>query len=110
MFLDGPDVMIIASLSILWAFKGESYVPRAYPHPTILNLRSDKIDLLAAPTATFESILSLLSSYFVAEDEDKLMRWIKRMIHQPGIKQRMDGWRAEWQSLIREGKDRDALL
>ncbi|KAI9637330.1 rab-GTPase-TBC domain-containing protein [Dioszegia hungarica] len=88
MFLDGRDVMIMASVAILWSFR----------------------DLLAAPTANFESILSLLSSFFVAEDEDKFMRWIKRMIHQPGMKSRMDGWRAEWHTLVREGKDRDALL
>lgn len=68
------------------------------------------VDLLASPKANFESILSLLSSYFVAEDEDKLMRWIKRLIHQPGIKLRMDEWRVEWQDLVRKGKDRDALL
>ena len=30
--------------------------------------------------ADFESILSLLSSYFIPEDEDALLRWIKRML------------------------------
>lgn len=71
---------------------------------------ADLSDLLAAPTANFESILSLLSSYFVAEDEDKFMRWIKRMMHQPGMKAKMDGWRGEWHDLVKQGKDRDALL
>lgn len=67
-------------------------------------------DLLAAPTATFESILSLLSSYFVAEDEDKLMRWIRRMLRSPGVREKMDGWREEWSGLVREGKTDGVLL
>jgi hypothetical protein len=46
----------------------------------------------------------------VAEDEDKFMRWIKRMMHQPGVKERMDHWRVEWHDLVRQGKDGDALL
>ncbi|WRT68299.1 uncharacterized protein IL334_005275 [Kwoniella shivajii] len=88
LWLDGPDVMIITSIAILWAFK----------------------DLLAAPNATFESILSLLSSYFVAEDEDALMIWIRRTIHSQGIKPKMDEWRSEWKHLVREGKSTTALL
>jgi hypothetical protein len=46
----------------------------------------------------------------VAEDEDKFMRWIKRMMHQPGVKERMDHWRVEWHDLVRQGEDGDALL
>lgn len=67
-------------------------------------------DLLAAPTANFESILSLLSSYFVAEDEDTMMRFIRKMIALPGMKERMDGWRQEWAGLVRDGKSGSALL
>lgn len=69
-----------------------------------------RVDLLAAPNANFESILSLLSSYFVAEDEDALMKWIRKMLRQPGIKSRMDGWREEWARLVQEGKSDTALL
>ena len=71
---------------------------------------SDAIDLLAHPQASFESILSLLSSHYVPEDEDAMMRWMKRMIHQPGVKAKMDGWRVEWGKLKKDGKDGDALL
>ena len=67
-------------------------------------------DLLSAPNATFESILSLLSSYFVAEDDDALLRWIRKMYHQPGLKGRMGAWRQEWHGLVREGKSDSALL
>ncbi|WVR07432.1 hypothetical protein IAU60_004473 [Kwoniella sp. DSM 27419] len=88
LWLDGQDVMIVTSIAILWSFK----------------------DLLSAPNATFESILSLLSSYFVAEDEDVLMRWIRKMINQQGVKAKMDGWRVEWARLVKEGKSGKALL
>ncbi|WWD18988.1 hypothetical protein CI109_103445 [Kwoniella shandongensis] len=88
MWLDGRDVMIMTSVAILWAFR----------------------DLLSAKNATFESILSLLSSYFVAEDEDVMMRWIRKMLNQPGTKTKMDAWRAEWHVLVKEGKSGTALL
>jgi hypothetical protein len=68
------------------------------------------VDLLAAPTANFESILSLLSSYFVAEDEDALMRFIRKMLAQPGMRTRMDRWREEWAGLVQDGKSGEALL
>ncbi|WVQ68224.1 uncharacterized protein L199_006431 [Kwoniella botswanensis] len=88
LWLDGRDVMIITSLAILWAFR----------------------DLLSSPKATFESILSLLSSYFVAEDEDALMRWIRKVIGQPEIKNKMSFWREEWKTLVEQGKSGTALL
>ncbi len=67
-------------------------------------------DLLGAAEATFESILSLLSSYFVIEDEDVLMRWVQKMLHQPGVVERMNGWRRDWAQLVEQGKSQDALL
>jgi uncharacterized protein YihD (DUF1040 family) len=65
---------------------------------------------LSDKTATFESILSLLSSYFVAEDDDSLMRWVRKMINHDGMKGRMDAWRKEWEVLVRDGKSGDSLL
>ncbi|OCF37837.1 GTPase activating protein [Kwoniella heveanensis BCC8398] len=88
LWLDGRDVMIVTSLAILWAFK----------------------DLLSSPQATFESILSLLSSYFVAEDEDAFMRWIRKVLNQKPVREKMDAWRTEWAGLVREGKSGKALL
>jgi uncharacterized protein YihD (DUF1040 family) len=67
-------------------------------------------DLLSAKTATFESILSLLSSYFVAEDEDALLRWIQKTLDQPGFREKLNGWRADWHKLVKEGKSDRALL
>lgn len=38
------------------------------------------------------------------------MRWVRKMVNQPGVKVKMDGWRVEWQKLVEEGKDGTALL
>ena len=38
------------------------------------------------------------------------MRWTRKVLHQRGVKPRMDGWREEWARLVAEGKDRDVLL
>ncbi|TYJ56104.1 hypothetical protein B9479_003214 [Cryptococcus floricola] len=88
LWMEGRDVVIITSLAILWAFR----------------------DLLASPHASFESILSLLSSYFVAEDEDSLMQWIHKVLALKGLRGKMDGWRVEWKGLVKEGKSDTALL
>jgi hypothetical protein len=86
--------MVLTSVAILWSFKGE-YAD--YMINTLL-------------TATFESILSLLSSYFVAEDEDALLRWIQKTLDQPGFRERLNGWRVDWHKLVKEGKSDRALL
>ncbi|WWC90808.1 uncharacterized protein L201_005745 [Kwoniella dendrophila CBS 6074] len=88
LWLDGRDVMIITTLAILWSFR----------------------DLLSSPKATFESILSLLSSYFVIEDEDSLMRWIRKVINQSDIRTKMNQWRLDWHELVKQGKNHEALL
>jgi hypothetical protein len=102
LWLDGRDIMVLTSVAILWSFKGE-YAD--YMINTLLTT-----DLLSAKTATFESILSLLSSYFVAEDEDALLRWIQKTLDQPGFRERLNGWRMDWHKLVKEGKSDRALL
>ncbi|KAK4688988.1 hypothetical protein P7C73_g1125, partial [Tremellales sp. Uapishka_1] len=88
MFLEGREILVMTSVAIIWSFK----------------------DLLASPHANFESILSLLSSYFVAEDEDALLRWIRKMMGMPRMKERMSAWRREWEELEKNGKSGMALL
>lgn len=67
-------------------------------------------DLLTDPAATFESILSLLSSFFVAEDDDALMTWVRKMIDQPGMREKISGWRMEWLHMVKENKSDGVLL
>lgn len=86
LFLDGPDVLVLGCVGIIWAHRAA----------------------LTNPKADFESILSALSGFHIVEDEDAMCRWMRKLIEQPGLKQRLAGWRQEW----REGKKDapDALI
>jgi len=86
--LEGRDLIVIVAIAVLWTFRNE----------------------LVAATANFETILSLLSSFFVPESEDTLMRWIERALGDKKLREDMSGWRAEWRELVRTGRDKDALL
>jgi USP6 N-terminal-like protein len=55
-------------------------------------------------------MLSLLSSFFVPEDEDMLLHWIERTLGDKKIRSSMATWREDWQSLVAAGKEGDALL
>lgn len=55
-------------------------------------------------------MLSLLSSVFVPEDEDVLMRWMERALEDRKLRADMARWRVEWAELVKSGKDGSALL
>lgn len=57
-----------------------------------------------------ETILNCLSSYYVPEDEDAFFRWIRKVMHQGDVAERMKAWRREWLELVREGKHVNVLL
>ncbi|BEJ12645.1 hypothetical protein CspHIS471_0211050 [Cutaneotrichosporon sp. HIS471] len=88
LFLDGIDVMIIGVMALLWAFRRE----------------------LAHPSADFESILSLLSSYYVPEDDDAMLEWMRRLLWQSGVREMLTHWRREWRKKVEQGVSEDALL
>jgi hypothetical protein len=67
-------------------------------------------DHISAPQANFETILSLLSSTFVVEDEDAMLRWMERLLTDRRLRDEMDGWRAEWGRLVAQGQSAKALL
>lgn len=87
-FLEGRDVIVIIALSIIWVLR----------------------DYLASAQASFETILSLLSSFFVAESEDGLLLWIEHALGDKKLRAQMSGWRSEWRQLVKDGKDGTALL
>lgn len=112
--LEGPDLMIIVSLAIVWSFRG-AFVRRP------LSQRGPSTDVfaaslwplaenLAAADANFETILSLLSSFFVPGDDDAFMRWIQSTLALKGLRSRITGWRREWQELLAQGTAMDTLL
>ena len=87
-FLDGLDALVMASVGILWAH------------------RSD----IGSKKANFETILSSLSSFYIPEDEDGFLRWIRKMLNSPGMRSRLDGWRQDWKGLVARKEDGKALL
>jgi len=87
-FLEGRDLIIIVAIGIIWVCK----------------------DNLLSPEASFESILSLLSSFFVVENEDALMDWIRKAMRNRHLRRDMDRWREEWKEKVKNGEDKDALL
>jgi len=53
-------------------------------------------DQLGSPTASFESVLSLLSSFFVPESDDALMHWVSRTMADKSLRADMKTWREQW--------------
>jgi hypothetical protein len=88
LLLDGQDILVMTSLALIYAYRS----------------------VLTAPNASFETILSTLSAFYIPEDEDLLMQWIYKMMKTPGTRSMMDGWRKRWQELVRNKEDRSALL
>ena len=67
-------------------------------------------DHLTSRQASFESVLSLLSSFFVPESEDAFMKWIERALGDRKLRGDMMRWRKEWKMLVEKGEHMSALL
>ena len=67
-------------------------------------------DHITTSGANFETILSLLSSFFIPEDDDVLLLWIGKVLGDVKLRASMKNWRAEWKGLVASGKEGDALL
>lgn len=86
--LEGEDLFIAVAISIVWVYR----------------------DHITSDSANFETILSLLSSFFVPEDDDSLLSWIERMLGDKKLRLQMAQWRQDWTKLVASGRDGDALL
>lgn len=107
-FLEGRDVIVLAAMGIIWVYRGASHVPSPPCSSTDLWIAS--IEHMASAQASFETILSLLSSFFIAESEDALMGWIGKALGDKKLRGSMVQWRKDWRELVRTGKDRTALM
>jgi USP6 N-terminal-like protein len=67
-------------------------------------------DRITAESANFETVLSLLSSFFVPENEDLYLNWIAKVAKNKKMRSKMQSWRAEWKGLVASGRDGEALL
>ncbi|GAA5873022.1 hypothetical protein JCM16303_006917 [Sporobolomyces ruberrimus] len=81
LLLEGVDFLIITALAIIWQFQHE----------------------FTSPLASFESILSTLSSYFDVESDDALLRWIRKTLRLKGLREKMKSWRVEWNGFVADG-------
>ena len=103
--LEGQDLFVAVAVSIVWAYRGmcsDLLSPLAF-----LNC---KLDHITAKDANFETVLSLLSSFFVPEDENVLLFWIEKTLGDTKLRASMTNWRQDWKRLVAEGKDGSALL
>jgi hypothetical protein len=86
--LEGHDLFVVLAVGIVWAYR----------------------DHITSSSANFETILSLLSSFFVPQDENVLLSWIEKALGDKKLRASMAGWRQTWQGLVASGKSGDALL
>jgi Rab-GTPase-TBC domain-containing protein len=104
--LEGPDLFVIVAVSIIWVHRGTCLSDSTDQIRTL----SVVIDRITAEAANFETILSLLSSFFVPEDENVYLSWIAKVAENKKMRSKMQSWRAEWRGLVTSGRDGDALL
>ncbi|KAF8899292.1 hypothetical protein BD779DRAFT_1666986 [Infundibulicybe gibba] len=86
--LEGYDVFIAVAVAIVWVYR----------------------DHITSASANFETILSLLSSFFVPEDEDILLGWMEKTLGDKKLRANITQWRNDWRALVASGKDGAALL
>lgn len=86
--LEGTDLFVAVAVAIVWVYR----------------------DHITSSAANFETILSLLSSFFVPEDEDSLLLWIEKTLGDQKLRANMSRWRADWKELVSAGKEATALL
>lgn len=85
--LDGQDVITLVAVAIIWAHRG-----------VILESRAD-----------FESILSALSSFFVPDDDDALLFWVKDALSRKDVRTTIRNARDEYRRIVQRG-DSSALI
>ena len=68
------------------------------------------LDHITSGASNFETVLSLLSSFFVPEDENVLLTWIEKTLGDKKLRAMMKRWRLEWRELVITGKSTEALL
>ncbi|TFK68231.1 RabGAP/TBC [Pluteus cervinus] len=86
--LEGADVFVAVAVAIVWVYR----------------------DNITSNSANFETVLSLLSSFFVPEDEDVFLSWIEKTLGDKKLRSSMRKWREDWKALVAAGTDGTALL
>lgn len=79
-FLHGRDVLVIASIAILWSLR-----------QTLVN-------------GNFETCLSSLGKEFIPDDDDLLLNWIFMVLQREDIRRAITSARKEWAQMVEQGK------
>lgn len=103
--LEGYDIFIAVAVAIIWVYRGMYYSRLKEKKPDLALL-----DHITSNSANFETVLSLLSSFFVPEDEDAFLSWISNMLGDKKVRGNMAQWRRDWLALSAAGKEGTALL
>ncbi|KAI0354617.1 RabGAP/TBC [Trametes cingulata] len=86
--LEGHDIFVVVAVAIVWVYR----------------------DHITSDAANFETVLSLLSSFFVPEDEDAVLLWIEKVLGDKKLRSEMVRWRQDWGKLVASGEHGSALL
>lgn len=86
--LDGQDVITMVAVGIIWAHRG----------------------VVLAPGADFEMILSALSSFFVPEDDDALMFWVRNALARKDVRTTIRNAREEYRRKVQAGEANGLML
>jgi len=107
--LEGYDVYVAVAVAIIWVYRGLCFSLFMLYHKS-LNVFSPMIDHITSNAANFETVLSLLSSFFVPEDEDTFMSWIGNLLGDKKIRANMARWRRDWRAHIASGRRGEDVL
>lgn len=72
-------------------------------------LRYTHVEEFTASNASFESILSALTSYFLVDSDDALLLWIRKLSLRKDLRRKMVVWRREWQGYVADGSSESRL-
>ncbi|GAK68265.1 rabGAP/TBC [Moesziomyces antarcticus] len=86
--LDGQDVITLVAVAIIWAHRGA----------------------ILQPNADFETILSALSSFFVPENDDALLFWVRDALARRDVRSSMQRARDEYRQKAESGQAAALML
>lgn len=86
--LDGQDVVTMVAVAVIWAHRG----------------------VILGEGADFETILSALSGFFVPEDDDALMGWVRRAMKRKDVRSTIRKAREEYRGMAERGEAGNLML
>lgn len=86
--LEGQDLVVVVAVAVIWVHRG----------------------VILAERADFEMVLSALSSFFVPEDDDKLMGWVRDAMARKDVRGTIKKAREEYRVKVKNGEAEALML